>query len=42
MFSLIKRYLHHRRVCKRLGIKPFGLISWLLSDNNGGVGNVLL
>lgn len=39
----IIRYIKHRRMCKNIGIsKPFGFVEWLMSDNNGGVKNVLL
>lgn len=26
---MLKKYLHHRRVCKRIGFKPFGLLQWI-------------
>ena len=26
---MLKKYLHHRRVCKRISFKPFGLLRWI-------------
>lgn len=30
---MIKQYFRHRKVCKRLGIKPFGFIGYMLAKN---------
>lgn len=28
---IIKRYLHHRRVCKTLGFKPFNIFTYFFN-----------
>ncbi len=30
---MIKQYFKHRKVCKRLGIKPFGFIEYMSEKN---------